>query len=76
MSRPIHKIAREIRADWLKPYFGAVPYLIAMETLTSASDNYGCDSARSVLAYFLSNAATWRGETARKVKLELKAMLK
>ena len=39
MSRPIHEIAREIRADWLKPYFGAVPYLIAMETLTSASDN-------------------------------------
>jgi len=76
MSRPIHEISREIRADWLKPYFGAVPYLIAMETLTSASDNYGCDSARSVLAYFLSNATTWRGETARKIKLELKAMLK
>jgi len=76
MSRPIHEISREIRADWLKPYFGAVPYLIAMETLTSTSDNYGCDSARSVLAYFLSNATTWRGETARKIKLELKAMLK
>jgi hypothetical protein len=76
MSRPIYEIAREIRADWLKPYFGAVPYLIAMETLTSLTDNYGCDSARSVLAYFLSNATTWRGETARKIKLELKAMLK
>ncbi len=76
MSRPIHEIAREIRADWLKPYFGAVPYLIAMDSLTSPSDNYGCDSARSILAYFLSNATTWRGETARKIKLELKTMLK
>lgn len=76
MSRPIHEISREIRADWLKPYFGAVPYLIAMETLTSASDNYGCDSARSVLAYFLSNATTWRGPTARRIKTELKEMLK
>jgi len=76
MSRPIHEISREIRADWLKPYFGAVPYLIAMETLTSTSDNYGCDSARSVLAYFLSNATTWRGPTARRIKTELKEMLK
>jgi hypothetical protein len=29
-----------------------------------------------VVAYFLSNASSYRGETARKVKAELKAMLK
>ena len=75
-KRPICNIAAEIRADWAKPYFGAVPYLHAMLTLYSINDSYGCDSARSVLAYFLANASTWRGETARRVKTELKEMLK
>jgi len=75
-KRPICNIAAEIRADWAKPYFGAVPYMSAMLTLYSIDDFYGCDSARSILAYFLANASTWRGETARRVKLEIKEMLK
>ena len=74
--RPICNIAAEIRADWAKPYFGAVPYMSAMLTLYSINDSYGCDSARSILAYFLANASTWRGETARRIKTELKEMLK
>ncbi len=74
--RPLHLITREIREDWTKPYFGAVPYLDAMGTLTSVSDNYGCDSAKTLIIYFLSNATTWRGDTARRVKAELKALIK
>ena len=74
--RPICNIAAEIRADWQKPYFGAVPYLSAMLTLYSIDDSYGCDSARSILLYFLANASTWRGDTARKVKAEIREMLK
>lgn len=74
--RPLHEIAREIKANWPKPYFGAVPYLDAMASLSSINDNYGMDDARSIVAYFLSNATTWRGEVARKVKAELKGMLK
>jgi len=70
--RPINVIAREIRSDWQKPYFGAVPYLDAMRSLESGSDKYGCDSAQSIIAYFLSNASTYRGETAKRIKLELK----
>ena len=74
--RPIHSIAAEIMKDWTKVYFGAVPYLTAMLTLNSIDDAYGMDSGKMVVLYFLSNAGTWRGETARRVKAELKAMCK
>jgi len=73
--RPLYEIAREIKADWSKPYFGAVPYLDAMQTLTSIGDNYYYDSADTVVRYFLANANTWRGQKARDIKAELKAML-
>lgn len=74
--RPIHEIAAEIRADWKKVYFGAEPYLLAMSTLNDVSDRYGCESARTIIQYFLVNARGWRGETARRTKAELKAMTK
>jgi hypothetical protein len=73
--RSLETIAREIRADWKKPYFGAVPYLQAMRSLGSVDDNFGYDDGRSIVLYFLSNAATWRGPVAKAIKLELKAML-
>ena len=76
MTRPLYTIAAEIRADWKKPYFGAVPYLQAMSTLDSVDDNYIHDSGKSIVLYFLSNATTWKGETARRVKAELKALCK
>lgn len=76
MTRSLSTIAREIRSDWAKPYFGAVPYLDAMATLDSIEDNYYADDARSVVLYFLSNATTWKGETARRIKAELKALAK
>lgn len=74
-QRSVSAIALEIRRDWRKVYFGAVPYLEAMFALNTVDDDYGFDSGRSVVAYFLSNAATWKGEVARRVKKELKAML-
>jgi hypothetical protein len=73
--RSLETIAREIRADWKKPYFGAVPYLQAMRSLGSVDDEFGHDDGRSIVLYFLSNAATWRGPVAKAIKLELKAML-
>lgn len=75
-TRTLHDIAREIRSDWKSPYFGAVPYLDALSSLGSVKDQYGYDSGRDMVIYFLSNATTWRGETARRVKAELKALLK
>lgn len=76
MARPINQIALEIARDWKSPYFGAVPYIRAMRSLSHMGDSYGLDSARGIVSYFLANAGTWRGETARRVKAELRAMLK
>lgn len=58
------------------PTVYARPYLDAMYSLTDISDYYGLDSAEEIVLRFLSNAGTWRGETARRVKAELKAMVK
>ena len=74
--RNLSVIAREIESDWKKVYFGAVPYLDAMHSLNSVNDPYGMESGKSIVMYFLSKATTWRGETARNVKKELKLMLK
>jgi translation initiation factor 2 beta subunit (eIF-2beta)/eIF-5 len=76
IMREIHEIAREIRADWKKVHYSAVPYLQAMLRLGTLSDSYGYDSAKEIVLRFLCNAGTWKGETAKKVKAELKSMLK
>jgi hypothetical protein len=72
----LSSIARIIRTDWKKICFGAVPYLDAMECLTSIQDSYFEDSACSIVNYFLANAQTWKGETARAVKEKLNQLLK
>lgn len=74
--RAISAIAWEIRRLWAKPYFGAVPYLNAMFSLDRISDNYGLDSGKSIVLYFLSNASTWRGPDAKRIKAELKTLCK
>lgn len=73
--RPLSVIANEISKDWKGIYFGAVPYLDAMSTLNSIEDNYGMDSGKSIVLYFLSNASSWRGDVAKRVKAELKKMV-
>jgi hypothetical protein len=70
--RSINQIAQEINKLWPNVYFGARPYLEAMLSLNSINDNYGADSAKSIVIYFLSNATTWRGDDARRIKAELK----
>ena len=74
--RSLRAIACEVRRDWKKVYFGAVPYLEAMEQLDKITDMFFADDAKSVVMYFLSNATTWRGDVARCVKAELNTMLK
>jgi hypothetical protein len=73
-KRSLSTISKEIRADWKKVYFGAVPYLDAMGSLNSINDSYYDDSARTIVMYFLSNASTWKGEVARKIKKELNSL--
>ena len=80
--RSLNTIAGEIYQNWntrnsgtvLSPY--AKPYLEAMSSLDSINDNYGLDSGKSIVAYFLSNATSWRGTKAKEIKAELNKMLK
>jgi len=76
MTRPIYKIAQEIRNDWKNVYFGAKPYLDAMASLHSVDDHYGLDDAKGIIIYFLANAQSYRGETARRIKKELNSLVK
>jgi hypothetical protein len=77
--RPLSTIAEEILADYRsrgRPlYFGAVPYVDAMRSLNSVTDHYGYESGDMIVAYALSNLSTWRGDTAKRVKAELRAIL-
>ena len=72
--RLLRCIAQDIRRTWPKPFYGAVPYLDAMASLEDIEDVYGLEDAESIILYFLSNATTWRGEDARRIKKELKTM--
>jgi hypothetical protein len=74
-ARSLATIARDVRTHWPKVNFAAKPYLDAMAQLDRISDKYYYDSAESVVRYFLSNASTWRGDDAKRIKAELKAML-
>jgi len=75
MSRKICDIANEIRVDWKRVNYAAEPYLEAMHGLKDMNDTYGIDSAHEIVARFLCNASTWRGQKAREIKLELNKML-
>ena len=47
-----------------------------MYSLNGVGDKYGLDDAKSIINYFLTNASTWRGDTAKRIKAELKQMIK
>jgi len=76
----IAQLAQVVTNDWKSQgkgiNYGAKPYLEAMYSLMSVSDKYGEDSGRSIVAYFLSNASTWKGEVAKGVKKELNKRIK
>lgn len=76
MTRSIQYIARDISAAWPKVSPYAKPYLDAMFQLNRITDNYYYDDAKSVILYFLSNAAGFRGPEAKALKAELKALVK
>ena len=77
-KRTFAEIAREIKQTWKNVYFGAVPYLQAMLTINSSDKNacYIMESAETIVTYFLANATYWRGDDARRIKAELKSMIK
>ena len=75
-TRPVYKIAEEILNTWDRPNYAARPYLAAMLTINSHDENFGYDSAKNVILYFLSNATTFRGGKAKELKNELKQLIK
>ena len=74
--RPLSEIAAEIQADWTALHGAAQPYMDALSELRSADDRYGVETGSGMIQGFLNNAQTWRGPIARRVKSELKAILK
>jgi len=74
-KRPLYAIASEIRKDWKKVNYAAAPYLDAMGSIGDIQETYGYDSGKGIVRYFLSNASTWKGDTAKRIKAELKSML-
>lgn len=75
-KRMLRTIAEDIDEAWPNPHYSAVPYLDAMRQLNHITDHYFDDDAKSVVLYFLNNAKTWRGDKAREIKAELRAMVK
>jgi hypothetical protein len=74
--RPLSTIAAEISRAWPNVNYAAVPYLRAMRELNQITDFYGQDSAHSVVVYFLSNAAQFKGPAAKLLKAELKTIVR
>ena len=78
---PLYAIASIIRKDWKKTAKNGVnpvakPYLDAMDSLGSVKDNYVMSSGKNIVCYFLSNASSWKGDTAREVKKYLQDLTK
>lgn len=82
MSRPLNKIAADILAAWGPPPHQKVyqiwckPYVNAMLSLKSIGDTYGLDPADDIVLRFLTNAAGWKGDEARRIKAELNQLVK
>ena len=86
MTRQIQDIAWEINRIWYRDYGArgpqpnfigdAKPYLQAMFYLVSVNDNYQLESGRGIVQRFLCNVGGWRGDDARRIKHELRELLK
>lgn len=74
--RPIYQIAADILRTWPKVHYTARPYLDAMRCLATKHDKYGYDDAEGIVLRFLTNAGSFRGEEAKKLKAELRAAVK
>ncbi|BCG50270.1 hypothetical protein [Ralstonia phage RP13] len=76
-SLSIMQIAAIIDQDWNnagKIY--ATNHIIRLKQMYTIKDSVGADKGDWNVAYFLANASTWKGNTARIIKAELKRRLK
>lgn len=76
--RTLSEIAQEIESECFNKvwYVYAEAYVTPMKSLQSINDTYYLDSASSIVSYALANLGSWKGDSARRVKSELKAILK
>ena len=74
--RSIAVISAEIRSDWKDVTPEAKPYLEAMACIDRLTDIYGFGSGRMIVTYFLSHARKWKSDRAKRIKTELRDMLK
>lgn len=78
--RKIYEIAAEIKKVWvdkdgktnIHPW--AKPYFDAMTELSEPTDMFYLDTAKSIVIYFISNATSFKGEDATRLKNELRVM--
>jgi hypothetical protein len=79
MTRPLYEIMKDIREDYAaqgKPVHPwAAPYVDSLSNLTHMSDVDIAETGYQMVPYLLNNLKTWRGEKAREIKAELRAML-
>lgn len=75
-EKSIGQIASAIQKHWKSVNYAAKPYLDAMHGMEKIDDDYGHDSGRSIVNYFLSNANQFKGPEAKAIKAELKRRLK
>lgn len=83
--RPLSQIAREISADWSKQFkstatadkfYAARPYLRAMQQMDQINEKFYADDGVAVVLYFLNNVKSWTGDEARRIKAELKEIVR
>lgn len=85
-KRTFSDIAAEVLNLWKTKYGKnlpwslkcALPYLQAMLECGTTDKNarYYAETVESVVIYFLANITNWRGDDAKRIKAELKSMLK
>ena len=85
-KRTFSDIAAEVLNLWKAKYGKdlpwslkcALPYLQAMTECDTTDKNaqYYAETVESVVIYFLANVTSWRGEDAKRIKAELKEMIK
>lgn len=82
MPRKLYEIGNEIAnqihdGKWSRGASAAArPYLAVLCTLDDVNSLYGAENGKSMVLYFLVNTQSWRGATARRIKAELKELVK
>ena len=73
-SRFLHEIAKDIRDDWQGMPLDAVVLTGALSNANWIDDTVNGVSARMVIMRLLPKTTGWKGDKAKRIKNELKAL--